>query len=309
MDPQTAFAAIGYMACSALMLIGNKLAVHYMPAPSFVLWCQLFSSAAGVWILGALGVIQVDALTRKKILSFGPVALVFTGTLYCNIKTLQYANVETFIVFRASTPIAVCVADWLFLGRELPNKQSSLSLFALAVGAYLYTVTDAGFQVKAYVWLAVWYVAFLVDQIYIKHVVDTVQMDSNWGRVYYCNLLASIPLIFTGLASNETDKLVWTFNSTMALAFSCVLGLAMSYFAFMARKLVSATYFSIIGNVCKILTVMINYMIWDKHATHFGISCLFGCLVAAYFYQQAPLRKVSVAEEGDVEEGVSMVKK
>ena len=209
MDGQTMFAAIGYMACSALMLIGNKLAVHYMPAPSFVLWCQLFSSAAGVWVLGALGMIKVDALTRQKILSFGPVALVFTGTLFCNIKTLQYANVETFIVFRASTPIAVSIADWLFLGRELPNRTSTLSLLALAIGAYLYTVTDAGFQVKAYTWLAVWYVMFLVDQIYIKHVVDTVKMDSNWGRVYYCNLLASMPLIFTGLASNETDKIAY----------------------------------------------------------------------------------------------------
>jgi solute carrier family 35 len=308
MDAQTAFAAMGYMSCSALMLIGNKLAVHYMPAPSFVLWCQLFSSAAGVWLLGLAGLIQVDALNREKILSFGPVALVFTGTLFCNMKTLQYANVETFIVFRASTPIAVSVADWLFLGRELPNKKSTCSLAALAIGAYLYTVTDAGFQVKAYMWLAVWYGAFLVDQIYIKHVVDTVKMDSNWGRVYYCNLLASFPLIFTGLASNETAKIEWTFNATMALGFSCVLGLAMSYFAFMARKLVSATYFSIIGNVCKIMTVIINYLIWDKHATPFGMSCLFGCLVAAYFYDQAPLRKVTNSAD-DVEQGVAMVKK
>jgi len=302
---QIAFAATGYMACSALMLIGNKLAVHYMPAPSFVLWCQLFSSAAGVWLLGMTGLIKVDALNREKILSFGPVALVFTGTLFCNMKTLQYANVETFIVFRASTPIAVSVADWLFLGRDLPNRRSTLSLAALAACAYLYTATDAGFQVTAYTWLAVWYVAFLVDQIYIKHVVDTVKMDSNWGRVYYCNLLASFPLIFTGFATNETAAVVWSFEATVALAFSCVLGLAMSYFAFMARKLVSATYFSIIGNVCKILTVIINYAIWDKHATGFGIGCLGGCLVAAYFYQQAPMRKRP--EDGDNGDGIPMI--
>ena len=61
------------------MLIGNKLAVHYMPAPSFVLWCQLAISAASVWLLGT---IKVDALNMKKIMSFGPVALVFVGTLF-----------------------------------------------------------------------------------------------------------------------------------------------------------------------------------------------------------------------------------
>ena len=47
------------------MLIGNKLAVHYMPAPSFVLWCQLAISAASVWLLGT---IKVDALNMKKII-------------------------------------------------------------------------------------------------------------------------------------------------------------------------------------------------------------------------------------------------
>jgi hypothetical protein len=38
---QLVFAIVGYMACSSLMLIANKLAVHFFPAPSFVLWAQV----------------------------------------------------------------------------------------------------------------------------------------------------------------------------------------------------------------------------------------------------------------------------
>ena len=38
------FAAGGYMICSSLMLITNKLAVHNLPAPQFVLFAQLFTS-------------------------------------------------------------------------------------------------------------------------------------------------------------------------------------------------------------------------------------------------------------------------
>ena len=56
---------------------------------------------------------------------------------------------------------------------------------------------------------------------------------------------------------------------------------------------VTATLFTILGNVCKVLSIVINVMIWDKHATPFGILCLLFCLVAAYFYQQAPLRHES----------------
>ena len=44
----------------------------------------------------------------------------------------------------------------------------------------------------------------------------------------------------------------------------------------------------VIGNVCKILTVLINISIWDHHASPFGIGCLFICLTGAGVYQQVP---------------------
>ena len=34
------FAVVGYATCSSLMLVMNKVAVHVLPAPSFVLLCQ-----------------------------------------------------------------------------------------------------------------------------------------------------------------------------------------------------------------------------------------------------------------------------
>ena len=53
----------------------------------------------------------------------------------------------------------------------------------------------------------------------------------------------------------------------------------------------SATSFTVIGNVCKILTVLINVSIWDKHASPLGLSFLCVCLVGAAAYQQSPLRE------------------
>ena len=41
-------------------------------------------------------------------------------------------------------------------------------------------LTDTSFHVRGYVWLGVWYAVFCFDQIYIKHTVETVKMDSNW---------------------------------------------------------------------------------------------------------------------------------
>jgi hypothetical protein len=44
-------------------------------------------------------------------------------------------------------------------------------------------------------------------------------------------------------------------------------------------------------------------MIWDKHASSFGICCLLVCLASAYFYKQAPLR---TPKEDDEDEGVPL---
>lgn len=188
-DPSTGqlwlmFAVVGYMACSSLMLIANKLAVFFFPAPSFVLWAQLFGTALGVRLFNMCGVIECDGLTQSKVHAFLPVALIFLSTIFTNMKTLQYANVETFIVFRCSTPIIISIADWIWLGRELPSAKSWATLAGLLVASVCYAMTDVGFDIKGYTFVFVWYLIFCIDQIYLKHVVDKVPMDSNWGRVF-----------------------------------------------------------------------------------------------------------------------------
>jgi len=287
------FAAGGYMVCSSFMLIANKLAVHNLPAPQFVLFSQLFASALFCFIFGALNLIKVDKLESNNIKMYLPAVVAFLGTIFCNIKTLQYCNVETFIVFRASTPIVVSIGDYLFLGRELPSYRSLLCLLGLVGGVGLYTYTDQGFEIRGYRWLAAWYIMFLIDQLYLKHVVKKVQHKSNWGRVYYLNLLSAMPLFVAFIWNQELaeEGVEWTMASIAALLFSCILGVAMSYFAFLARHAVSATSFTVLGNVCKVITVVINLLIWDKHANLPGFCALFICLVCAYYYKQAPLRK------------------
>jgi len=280
------------MICSSFMLIINKLAVHNLPAPQFVLFSQLFASALFCFVFGSLNVIKVDGLTWPNIKMYLPAVVAFLGTIFCNIKTLQYCNVETFIVFRSSTPIIVSVGDYLFLGRELPSYRSLALLVGLVCGVSLYTFTDQGFHITGYRWLAGWYLLFLADQLYLKHVTRRVDHKSNWGRVYYLNLLSCAPLFVSFVANQELaeDGVQWNMASITFLALSCVLGVAMSYFAFLARHAVSAASFTVLGNVCKINTVIINLLIWDKHANLPGLCALSMCLLCAYFYKQAPLR-------------------
>jgi GDP-mannose transporter len=67
-----------------------------------------------------------------------------------------------------------------------------------------------------------------------------------------------------------------------------------------------------VGIVCKILTVMINFMIWDKHASPEGVACLLVCVLAGSLYEQAPMRSApaaapNAAEAGAVEEKVPLL--
>lgn len=286
-------AVVGYATCSSLMLVTNKLAVHHVPTPSFLLFLQLFSTAVAVKGVGLAGMIEVDSLTIPKITSFVPVAFAFLAVIFTNMKTLQYCNVETFIVFRASTPLLVSLGDYFFLNRALPSGRSWLTLLVLLSGALVYVFNDSSFHVTGYSWVGIWYAIFCFDQLYIKHVISTVKMDSNWGRVFYTNLIGAFPLALMGLGSGEMSTLMafeWKTESIVVVSLSCLLGIAMSYFAFLCRHLVSATMFTVIGNCCKLVSVIINLMIWDKHASNLGLAALFCCLLAAYFYKQAPER-------------------
>mmetsp|Transcript_8596 Transcript_8596/g.10840 ORF Transcript_8596/g.10840 Transcript_8596/m.10840 type:complete len:308 (-) Transcript_8596:169-1092(-) len=290
----TPFAVGGYMLCSATLLISNKLAVHLLPAPSFILFAQLLGTVAVVQGASQLGYIKPDKLEKNKALQFFPVAFIFLSTIFLNMKSLQHANVETFMIFRFSTPLCISVADYVFLGRQLPSMRSWICLLGLLAGAVGYAITDSAYEVKGYTFCAIWYFVFCLDQIYLKHITNTVKMDSNWGRVYYSNLLASAPLFFTFASDsrNEMDAIRnIDSNAMIALSVSVCLGAAMSYFAWSARSLLSATSFTIVGNVCKLLTIGINVLLWDRHASSFGVCCLLACLCSVYFYKQAPLRK------------------
>ena len=188
-----ASAVIGYATCSSIMLIVNKLAVHYLPAPSFVLLAQVTSSWIAVKAVGCTGAIDVDQLEWQKAISFLPVAAAFLACIFANIKTLQYANVETFIVFCASTPLLISVAEWMFMNRELPNRRSIVSLLALCGGAVAYVMNDAFFIVSGYVWVGVWYLIFCFDQLYIKHAVCVIVSTRICGRVHPPALSARSP--------------------------------------------------------------------------------------------------------------------
>ncbi|GJW40647.1 leucine-rich repeat, cysteine-containing subtype protein [Tanacetum coccineum] len=138
------------------------------------------------------------------------------GNVLKAAKNVRHANVDTFIVFRALTPLLVAVADVLFRKQE------------------------------------------------------------NGGNLF--------------------EVVAFT-----AMSISCVFGLLISFFGFACQKAISATVYTVTvtGVVNKFLTVAINVLIWDKHASPFGLFCLLVTITGGILYQQSVSRVYSPTLQRD----------
>lgn len=284
-----------YMLCSSLLLIVNKLSVEHNDT-CLVLAFQLLSSS----LFSIPSCYQ--SLNFSTFMEFYWVSNAFLLCLSANMKVLQHANVETFIIFRNSTPILISILEWLFLEREFPNIRSFITLIIIFICSALYTMSDSLFSLNNYMYVVIWYCIFCFDALFIKHRVDNISVSNNWERVFYQNTWAFITLLFKFAYDAKTISIKLERNNLILVFSSCLIGIGMSYFGLSCRKKLSATYFALIGNMCKFLTIIMNVLIWEKHASNIGLICLSISLIVGYFYVQAPKRSENEISDPLLEE-------
>ena len=292
-------AIVFYCLCSGGMLLVNKLAVHHLPLPGLVTACQF--SACSTFVYGGKlgGCLRMDDFEWDKAKYFAIYVLSFTIGTYTNMKVLSMANVETVIVFRSCTPIAVSCFDYIFYNRAMPTLRSCFALILITGGAIFYILTDREFQVNgmsAYYWVSIWWVVLVFQLTYGKFLVTGLNLASLWTPVLYTNTFSIIPALLVCTIAGElnVERLADVNVDGPAcfwLLLSCVIGIGISWAGFWCQSLVSATTYTVVGVMNKMLTVTVNVLIWDKHASPSGIFALAIALAGGSLYQQAPLRE------------------
>jgi len=290
-------AVVFYCICSGGMLLVNKLAVYHLPLPGLVTSCQFSTCSAFVFGCKLVGCLHMDDFVWSKAKYFIVYVISFTIGTYTNIKVLSMANIETIIVFRSCTPLAVSVLDVIFYGRARPSLRSCFSLLLITAGAIAYIATDRDFQVNGfatYTWVMIWWVVLIFQLTYGKFLVTGIELASLWTPVLYTNTFSIIPALIVCLLAGELqperlEHVQLTPSSLLWLAVSCVIGIGISWAGFWCQSLVSATTYTVVGVMNKMLTVTVNVLIWDKHASPSGIAALVICLAGGTLYQQAPL--------------------
>jgi drug/metabolite transporter (DMT)-like permease len=309
--------AIGYCLSAALLSIINKWAIMEFPFPGALTALQYATSAGAVYLLGRFNVLQHDELNLKTMWRFLPAAICFYLSLFTNSELLLHANVDTFIVFRSIVPLFVAVGETVYLKQPWPSSKTWLALAVIMGGSVIYVSTDTGFNFHAYGWALAYLASMSIDFVYIKHIVMTIGLNT-WGLVLYNNLeallLFPIELFLMGeglqLQSETTEHSIeWaSFGVWLPVGLSCLFGLSISFFGFSCRRTISATGFTVLGVVNKLLTVLINLVIWNRHASAIGTVGLLICISGGVLYQQtttkpkpAAIIKPSEASEQDEE--------
>jgi GDP-mannose transporter len=216
--------------------------------------------------------VTFEEVTMQQVKMYSIYAFLFVGSVYASMKSLEHSNVETQIVFRAATPIAVSGLDALFLGRELPGFKSLVALGAVACGAVAYVLTDAEFAMKgleAYAWVSVYYVVICAEMTLGKHLTSATPVKHVWTSVLLTNAL-SLPFLFLlawsrgefatfAMAAAETTTDQW-----VIILCGCVTGTMIGWAGWYCRGTVSATSYTLIGVANKMFTVSAH----TRHTSH-----------------------------------------
>jgi GDP-mannose transporter len=303
-----------YSLCSGTLVLLNKIILHHLPYPSLVVSFQLAAAIVAIYSLNLMRVVDVDPIRWRHVVPYLYYVGAFALGVYCNMKSLTQSNVETVIVFRALSPCIVAFLDAIFLGREYPSRRSWIGLLILVLGACGYASSDASFRSRgasAYTWPFLYLCVISFEMAYGKSIIRSVDLKTLSGPVLYTNILGLVPMLAFAAMGNEyhsfqedRSKQPVTSTAVTFLAMGCIVGTGIGYSSWWCRDKVSATSFTLIGVVNKILTILLNLCIWDKHAPPRGIASLLLCLVGGSIYQQAPMKRDDSAKESRQDEGV-----
>lgn len=308
---------LGYALCSSLLAVINKYAITKFMYPGLLTALQYATSSIGVWALGRLGFLHHDPFTWRTAKMFLPAASVFYLAIFTNTNLLKHANVDTFIIFRSSTPLLVAIADTTFRKQPWPSKYTFLALLLILAGAVGYVISDSAFSVTAYSWAMAYLITITTEMVYIKHIVSNLGLNT-WGFVLYNNfislLISPAFCILTGEINEAFDAFsrpgsLLNFDTIFSVTLSCVFALAISFFGFAARKAISATAFTVTGVVNKFLTVIINVFIWDKHASAMGLFYLVLTLIGGVLYQQSTTKVPAPPAEASLKGDAGLAEK
>lgn len=292
---------IGFCISSSSLLVLNKICLSHAPLASTLSLLQFAVTLLWCIVLQMTSITTIE-LTAVRVRAYVVYVLIFTGAIYTNMRSLALLSVETIIVVRSCCPLLVAAMETVMLGRPIPSWRAVcalLSLLGFAIGYAHAEAANSSPRLSSsppWGWLLSYYVLICLSDSYGKVVVSRLQWKSMWGPVAYSNGLSIPPMMVTAAFAGELSSLrngtalaqgsSWH-AASLPLALSCVVAVSISFFGWRCRATCSATGYTILGVVNKLLSIIASALLTDRPLTAQGAACLVGCLCTAALYHPA----------------------
>lgn len=191
------------------------------------------------------------------------------------------ANVDDLVVFSACTSIAVAIADWMVLSRTRPYRL--LCALVLLLSACAGSLHFASVTSLRLVCLFIYLLCGTCHMLCWSQYFRTVK-QSDVPRVYVKNLLSCLScLAFTVLLewSKATQLTHITQQSGLLLALSCIILFLSSYYSCETQATAKTVAgFAAVTSCSKLISLVINYLVWDQHRLPWANMLLAGIVLA-----------------------------
>jgi GDP-mannose transporter len=287
---------VAYAIFSSTLIVVNKWALSALPTPNFLLVLQSLATALLVYVITRFGGKQVRLVQKSVWKWFVACVVIQFLTILSNMFSLHYLGVDRVILLRIVAMLPIAMGDYLFNNRMMPSIQSWICFGCLCL-ANLFVFSNDSTNITPMGILAglMYFVFISTDQVLLKTFTRVVEMPDS-DRTIWVNLFA-VPLSLGGiLVTGETNRIVhppkFPFFSHYVLVpflISCILGAGISYTAWGLRSRSSAVTFSLIGIVCKVGSMALNFFFFD-HLSAMSLILISLGIASTFYYEQAPLR-------------------
>lgn len=301
-EAMTVVACLMFMACSATMLIVNKLVVKHFSTPVLVVFAQnLMACLIVVTVLfrslhfGS----RADAIRFAKV-----VPLMYAGMLCTSAIAQQFASLGLQIVIRNLAPLVTLPIERIFNEPIVTDVWTWASMFVILGGVILYVIESLGaapYAVPAarhqdldtlllgVLLMVANMVLAIVERLYQRKMLTIVPVDvSKMGMVLLNNGVSLVPLsilIFPMEEWRPAKMEHWgtagphgsTWLDYTLLIISGVCGVAIGWTSMNAQQYVTATTMLLITNLNKVVVIIFGMMFLAEPDGPFAIA---GCAVA-----------------------------
>ena len=290
------FDAVGFCVSSALLLVVNKLCLEHLHLPALLSVVQFASTAVVarivLWRKG-------EPLPPLQWLWL-QYTIVFSLSVYMNLRLLVRIGVASIIVVRACAPLSVCWLEYACLDRQLPDLQRICIVLSIGLSAMAYNCDRLHtVGMSEVLETVIYFVSISWEMIVAKKVSQNAEA---WVATYYNNTSATLLMSFMAVFSGEFVRAVaaaplLSMRAVALVAFSCMLGTSISVYSWKTRGHISASAFTVLGIGNKFVSIWITSVIWPNALVHAQHLIVATCILCSASYRSMPERETCVAEE------------